>query len=398
MKRMKTFSKKALAVLLSAALVGGLAACGASGTAATVNGVKIPEKDVTARIEIVRNGVPDYQDDAMWAAALKASNSTPESMREQYIRDIAREIVLYQAAEQEGLKVDEQAVSDQVAQMKQNVAGEDADAWKKYLTDNGYGDEQGLHDRIAQQDLITKLQQLKSPDEPASEEQIREYVLANAKNFASKRSSQIFLPITEDTTAEAVLNKATELITQLRDGADFAELAKANSQNENAQNGGDMGWSSIIALPNAYVSALDAMQVGGISDPVQSELGVHIIKCTAEYTIPIGEEVDYASIPQEIVSYLSTQAAGNVNDSKYQEYVSQLLAAADIKINPMPKSVPYNVNMSLADGGDVAEPQGEPAAEEPAGETEAPAEQAAEEASAETPAEQPAETEAPPEE
>jgi len=71
---------------------------------------------------------------------------------------------------------------------------------------------------------------------------------------------------------------ATDLITQLDGGADFAELAQANSTGPTAPNGGDLGWFSPDQMVKAFSDAVSGLADGAhTSEPVQTQFGWHVI-------------------------------------------------------------------------------------------------------------------------
>jgi peptidyl-prolyl cis-trans isomerase C len=71
---------------------------------------------------------------------------------------------------------------------------------------------------------------------------------------------------------------ATGLIAQLDDGADFAELAKANSTGPTGPNGGDLGWFSPEQMVKPFSDAVAALENGAhTSAPVQTQFGWHVI-------------------------------------------------------------------------------------------------------------------------
>ena len=75
--------------------------------------------------------------------------------------------------------------------------------------------------------------------------------------------------------------KAEEVLKKIKDGGDFATLAKEYSNDTgNASNGGDLGWSS--KEDNSYVSEFNnaayALNKDQVSDVVKTPFGYHIIK------------------------------------------------------------------------------------------------------------------------
>jgi peptidyl-prolyl cis-trans isomerase SurA len=60
--------------------------------------------------------------------------------------------------------------------------------------------------------------------------------------------------------------------------ADFADLAKKFSEDGSAANGGELGWMSPGDLVPAFEQAMNRLQIGEVSNPVQSEFGWHLIQ------------------------------------------------------------------------------------------------------------------------
>ncbi|MBZ5523255.1 MAG: peptidyl-prolyl cis-trans isomerase [Acidobacteriia bacterium] len=78
---------------------------------------------------------------------------------------------------------------------------------------------------------------------------------------------------------DAARAKAMDLLKQIKAGADFAELAKKNSDDTvSAQKGGDLDWVQRGQFVAEYDKAAFSMSKGQISDPVQSQFGFHIIQ------------------------------------------------------------------------------------------------------------------------
>jgi len=84
-------------------------------------------------------------------------------------------------------------------------------------------------------------------------------------------------PTVKRSKAEAQ-TRARELLAKLESGADFAELARSESDDSSKQRGGDIGLRGrgLLALP--YERALFALRPGERSPVVESEFGFHIIE------------------------------------------------------------------------------------------------------------------------
>jgi len=73
-------------------------------------------------------------------------------------------------------------------------------------------------------------------------------------------------------------SEATEIIEELRGGADFQELATARSTGPSGPNGGDLGWFSADTMVPPFAQAVSSMEIGTFSEePVRTRFGWHII-------------------------------------------------------------------------------------------------------------------------
>lgn len=121
-----------------------------------------------------------------------------------------------------------------------------------------------------------------------SDDDIKSYYDQNIKQFSTeeqRRASHILLEVKKGASAAekaAVKAKADALTAQLRKNpADFASLAKANSQDPGSRDqGGDLGFFGKGAMLKPFEEAAYKLKQGDISDPVESDYGYHIIEVT----------------------------------------------------------------------------------------------------------------------
>jgi len=87
-------------------------------------------------------------------------------------------------------------------------------------------------------------------------------------------------------------DEAAALVKQLRNGADFATLAKEKSIGPSGKSGGKLGWFGKGQMVKPFEDAVVAMKVGEISDPVQTQFGWHVIRLneTRNKAIPTLEQ------------------------------------------------------------------------------------------------------------
>lgn len=76
---------------------------------------------------------------------------------------------------------------------------------------------------------------------------------------------------------EAAQQKAAELVKRIRAGANFAEVAIAESDDPAALSGGDLGWRKTSELPSLFAELLPSLAPGDVSEPARSPAGFHLL-------------------------------------------------------------------------------------------------------------------------
>ena len=76
----------------------------------------------------------------------------------------------------------------------------------------------------------------------------------------------------------AILQRAQGLLDEANNGTDFRQLAIANSSDQTALQGGDLGWRKMAQLPGVFIEAVEKLEIDQISEPIRSDAGYHLIK------------------------------------------------------------------------------------------------------------------------
>ncbi len=117
-------------------------------------------------------------------------------------------------------------------------------------------------------------------------------------------------------------SKAQELIGNLDEGADFAELAKEHSIGPSGAQGGDLDYFTKEQMVPAFAEAAFAMDKGTYSkDPVQTEFGWHII-----------EILDRRELPPPPLEEVEAQLFEELSQEAVQAILTELRDGAEIKI------------------------------------------------------------------
>lgn len=81
--------------------------------------------------------------------------------------------------------------------------------------------------------------------------------------------------------------EAQAIKAELEGGADFAELAKEKSTGPSGPSGGSLGWFGAGQMVKPFEDAVLALEVGAISDPVQTQFGWHIVTLNEKREKPL---------------------------------------------------------------------------------------------------------------
>jgi peptidyl-prolyl cis-trans isomerase D len=131
------------------------------------------------------------------------------------------------------------------------------------------------------------------------------------------RASHILLK-TEGKNEADVKKRAEAILAQVKGGADFAALAKKESEDDGSKaNGGDLGFFGKGRMVPEFEKAAFAMQPGQTSDLVRSQFGFHIIRVIEKKA---GETRPLDQVRQQIQDQLSQQQA----DAQITEKARQL--------------------------------------------------------------------------
>lgn len=126
--------------------------------------------------------------------------------------------------------------------------------------------------------------------------------------------------------AEQARLKAVALMNEAKKpGVDFGGLAKAKSEGPSASDGGDLGFFKRGVMVAEFDKVAFGMPIGGISEPVRTKFGWHVIKVEEHRAMP-------AKPYEEMKDMLRERLARTQLEKYTEQYVQELRAAASIDI------------------------------------------------------------------
>jgi len=152
---------------------------------------------------------------------------------------------------------------------------------------------------------------------------------ADAFKMQQTRARHILLRVSAQLPEQAALARLAGFKQQIEAGtATFEQLARANSEDGSAPQGGDLGWAAPGMFVPEFEQAMAKLPVRGISDPVVSRFGVHLIQ--------VVERREVAVDPKQIREQARNTLREQKFEEAYTEWLRDLRARAYIEMRDAP--------------------------------------------------------------
>lgn len=244
--------------------------------------------------------------------------------------------LLYQKAVASGMSVTDAEVEAEM----QNVA-------KSYKNDaefNAALASQNIDRSVLKKNLYETLVMSKYVDEAinnkivVTQEELSKFYTTNPAQFNHPdivRTSHILISPAGNTPEQDTIAKerAESLLARLKKGEDFARLARENSVDASASQGGDLGYGSKESMDPEYSEAAFSLPVGGIK-LVKTQFGYHILKVTEKKKEGLAT---LEEVKAELTDFLKNQKA----QSELNKLVNELRNVAKIDLL-IPAGQPLN--------------------------------------------------------
>jgi peptidyl-prolyl cis-trans isomerase C len=174
-----------------------------------------------------------------------------------------------------------------------------------------------------------------SGTQPCEESELRKYFEEHADRYVAPDQAQVrHILIRPDSASEAdratTKSKLMALKLKVLEGVDFAELAAVHSECPSGKEaGGSLGWLARGAVvPELDQPLFDDMEIGEISDPVETSLGFHMLELQDK---ELGEPMTFEAARESIQDLLTHERKGRA----LTQFVDQLRAKAVIEDDGM---------------------------------------------------------------
>ena len=207
--------------------------------------------------------------------SLLLQNALENLINESAQLQVARQLNIQVSTEELQQAIDQTAKRNKLSieELKQRLLAQGM-GWERYRAQIK---RQILLQRVREREVISRIK--------VQDHEIESFLQENSKTQSGKNDdihiAHILLAVPEKADADEVtkfFNKAEDLLKKIKAGEDFSKLAAQNSSAPDRANGGQLGMRSPDKYPALFVDAVQSLQVGGVTGPLRSGAGFHILK------------------------------------------------------------------------------------------------------------------------
>lgn len=326
---------KFLAAIMTGVLL--MTACGTElpdDVVASVNGVNISKAYYDKTIAKVGedNGFAQLYGEDVWDKEIETEDGKKVSFREQFAKQMLDIIIMqelaHQAAEKENIVVSAEQVESEFNAYKETLKRDQV--YADFIAKNNIDDE-FVKEHLEK--TLTYTSYIKSIIDgiDVSDEEAKTFYQNNIKDYTKNevRASHILISTLDpdkkmlpEDQKEEKRKKAEEILAKAKSGEDFAALAKEYSDDPgSAIHGGDLGYFGPGMMVQPFNDKAFSMNVGDISDLVESQFGYHIIYLTDKND----GELPFDKVKDEVITRIKYE--------QYQEKMKELRKSAQIIVN-----------------------------------------------------------------
>ena len=214
--------------------------------------------------------------------ARQANMPPADVLRSQVLEQLILESLQQQVAKKQGIRVSDQELN----QAMQRVAQQNnlsLPQFREAVIAQG-GSYAEVRDQIRRELLLQRVQETNVNRRiSVTDLEVQNYLnseLARGNDNSELLLSNILVALPSPASPQqiqAAQARAQELVSQLQQGANFADLAVSSSDAPNALSGGDLGWRKLAELPTNIAMAANKLENGEFTQPIRTPSGFNIL-------------------------------------------------------------------------------------------------------------------------
>ncbi|ENM5826282.1 peptidylprolyl isomerase SurA [Vibrio metoecus] len=201
-------------------------------------------------------------------------------LREQVLEKLIIDTLQQQEADRIGVKIDDNRLNDAIKEIaKSNQQTQEqliAAVAQEGLTYPEFREQ--VRKEIAASDARNALVRRRINILPAEVDTLAELLAKETDATVQYKISHIQLRVEDGQDKSEAESLANKLVTELKQGSDFAKMAYTYSKGPKALQGGDWGWMRKEEMPTIFADQIKMQNKGSVIGPFRSGVGFHILK------------------------------------------------------------------------------------------------------------------------
>jgi len=241
--------------------------------------IAVVNDDVVTRYEL------DERRQAVISQLRKQGTPLPakDILEKQILERMIIDMLQAQYAKENGVRVNDTQLDESIARIAQQNNFPSVAAFRSKLEGDGVN-YMKFREEIRGEILSSRLREREVESRLfISDNEVDNYLANKAKagTDGEYHLAHILVVVPEQASAEkiqAARERAEHALSQLKSGADFAQVAAGTSEAKDALQGGDLGWRTSDRIPPIFLNELQHMKVGQTTAVLRSPSGFHILK------------------------------------------------------------------------------------------------------------------------
>nr|WP_314874393.1 peptidylprolyl isomerase SurA [uncultured Pseudomonas sp.] len=207
----------------------------------------------------------------------------PGTLDQQVLERLIVENLQLQIGERSGIRITDEELNQAIGTIAQRN-GMSLEQFQAALRRDGLSFDDA-REQVKREMIISRVRQRRVAERiQVSEQEVKNFLASDQGKMQLSEEfhlSNILIPTPEGANSAAIqaaAQQAGQVYQQLKQGADFAQMAIARSASENALEGGDMGWRKAGQLPPEFAKMLSGLSNGEIAQPIRIPNGFLILK------------------------------------------------------------------------------------------------------------------------
>lgn len=253
--------------------------------------------------------------------------STRRAMKKEASMNVVNRLILKQEVIKQKIEIPDEAIEERFAMIKEDFGSEEV--FKARIARINMTEED-VRREVASGLAVEKLIEMQTASLPTpGETELEAYYNENIDRYTEPekiRASHILIKVNpaDDDQVRAQKRMGTEeLLEKARGGANFAQLAVEHSECPSKSRGGDLDFFARGQMVKEFEAVAFALDVGEISDVVETQFGYHIIKATDRKE---GRVIPFAEASERI----KTEYGNEAKQQAINDYIERLKTTARI--------------------------------------------------------------------